>query len=145
MREKKILPAICLLAAFFICGCKWIRIEEEERTPIDYTIVKQNEIPEELFKMIEEKKAEDFGMSCTLGKDLFLVRGYGLQMSGGYSIRIEEVSKNTGAVFFCTCLESPQTPVHRGEPSYPYIVVKTAACGELPVEFRESDSGSPHG
>lgn len=144
MGEKKILPGVCLLGACLLAalltgGCRWIRIEEEERTPINYTIVKQSELPEELRRMIEEKKAEDFGMSCRLGEDLYLVRGYGTQMSGGYSIQIDEVSQNSGAVFFYTHLEGPQTPVHRGEPSYPIIVVKTAGSEDLPVEFRETE------
>lgn len=134
MRKKLILVWICLLAAIALGGCKWVRIEEEEKTPVTYTIAKQTELPEELLKMIEEKKGEEFFLSCSLGEDLYLVRGYGVQMSGGYSIRVEELSKNSSALFFYTSLEGPKTPVLRGEPSYPYIAVKTKNV-DLPVKY----------
>ena len=39
-----------LLLALLPAGCQFIRIEEGERTPLEYTIVKQEEIPEEISK-----------------------------------------------------------------------------------------------
>ena len=35
-----------LLLALLPAGCQFIRIEEGERTPLEYTIVKQEEIPD---------------------------------------------------------------------------------------------------
>ncbi|MBQ7371791.1 MAG: protease complex subunit PrcB family protein [Blautia sp.] len=134
MGKRSFLSGICLLAVLTLGGCRFIRIEEEGRTPVDYTVVKQTELPDEVLEIIEEKKEEDFRLTCQNGKDLYLIRGYGLQMSGGYSIRVEELSRTSNAMFFHTKLLGPQTAVPSGEPSYPYIVVKTV-FEDLPVEF----------
>ena len=45
-----------LLLALLPAGCQFIRIEEGERTPLEYTIVKQEEIPEEISELMEQKK-----------------------------------------------------------------------------------------
>ena len=46
---KKTGGLLCvLLLALLPAGCQFIRIEEGERTPLEYTIVKQEEIPEEI-------------------------------------------------------------------------------------------------
>ena len=125
---------ICLLAACMLGGCRLIRIEEEGRTPVEYTVVKQTELPAEVLEIIEEKKAEDFRLTCQSGETLYLVRGYGLQMSGGYSIQIEELARSSNALFLRTKLLGPESQAPGGAPSYPYIVVKTAYM-DLPVEF----------
>ena len=69
------------------------------------------------------------------GEDLYLIRGYGKQMSGGYSIQVTDLSVSSSAVFFCTKLVGPDEETVGGEPSYPYIVVKTG-YRDVPVEFQ---------
>lgn len=49
-----------LLLALLPAGCQFIRIEEGERTPLEYTIVKQEEIPEEISELMEQKKRKYF-------------------------------------------------------------------------------------
>lgn len=135
MGKKSFLLGICFVSVMIMfSGCRFIRIEEEGRTPVDYTVVKQTELPDEVLEIIEEKKTEDFRLTCQNGKDLYLIRGYGLQMSGGYSIQVEEFTKTSNAMFFHTKLLGPKTQVLSGEPSCPVIVVKTA-FEDLPVEF----------
>ena len=48
--------AAALLA---LSGCRVIRIEEAERTPLKYTVVDSARIPEEAAALIEEKKAAE--------------------------------------------------------------------------------------
>ena len=115
-------------------GCRIIRIEEEERKPLEYTIVNQQEIPEEILSLIEEKKAGEFQMTYQSGEEMYLIKGYGRQMSGGYSIRVEELSHSSNGIFFMTHLIGPKDDSMAGEPSYPYIVVKMA-YREEPVVF----------
>lgn len=43
-------------------------------------------------------------MAYESGDDLYILRGYGKQKSGGFSIQIEEVSKSENAVFVRTKL-----------------------------------------
>lgn len=107
-------------------GCS---VEETNRTKvadIEYVIVEDAGIPEELMTMIEEKKAADFKMTYELGEDLYIVRGYGEQATGGYSIRITDCYLASNAILFDTELVGPRKGENvAASPSYPYIVVKT--------------------
>jgi len=83
-----------LLLALLPAGCQFIRIEEGERTPLEYTIVKQEEIPEEISELMEQKKKKVFQMTYQVGDIRYLMKGYGEQLTGGYSIQVEEVSES---------------------------------------------------
>ena len=100
-----------------------------------YTVADRSQIPEEAAKLIEEKKEKEFQMVYQKGEDLYLIKGYGRQMSGGYSIQVTDLSASVNAVFFETKLIGPTEEVQGGEPSYPYIVVKTE-YRDVPVQFR---------
>jgi hypothetical protein len=115
-------------------GCRLIHIEEEERKSLEYTVVQQEDIPKEAAALIEEKKEKEFQMTYESQGTLYLIRGYGQQMSGGYSIAVEELSCTSSAVFFKTKLIGPSELTKGDEPSYPYIVVKMDYRDE-PVEF----------
>lgn len=120
------LGIITLLFAAVLSGCT---VEKANRTKIkdlEYQIVSQEEIPQELLQQIEEKKAADFKMTYETPEKLYIVRGYGEQATGGYSIQIKELYLSNNAVFFETEIIGPR----KGEtitksPSYPYIVVMT--------------------
>lgn len=133
--KKTVILWLCMMVITIMTGCQMIKIEEGNRTPLEYTIVENNEIPEEAASLIEEKKAAEFQMTYQRGEDLYLIRGYGKQMSGGYSIQVTDLSVSSSAVFFCTKLVGPDEETVGGEPSYPYIVVKTA-YKDVPVEFQ---------
>ena len=46
--SRKAGARICvLMLTAVLSGCRFIRIEEGERTPLDYTVMKQEEIPRE--------------------------------------------------------------------------------------------------
>ena len=124
--------AAALLA---LSGCRVIRIEEAERTPLKYTVVDSARIPEEAAALIEEKKAAEFQMIYQSGEDMYLIKGYGRQMSGGYSIQVTELSLSSAAVVFKTKRIRPSDASHGSAPSYPYIVVKTE-YREEPVQFQ---------
>lgn len=134
MKRKVSLFCLIVVLLLMLCGCRIIRIEEEERTPLEYTVVNQEEVPGEILSLIEEKKSKEFQMTYQSGEELYLIKGYGQQMSGGYSIQVEELSGSDNAVFFKTKLLGPSDDSGRGEPSYPYIVVKMKYCKE-PVQF----------
>lgn len=116
-------------------GCRLVRIEEEKKTPIPYTVVEPGELPEEAASLVEEKKAAEFQMTYQSGDELYLIRGYGKQMSGGYSIQVKDLSVTSTAVFFETKLKGPSQEEQSGEPSYPYIAVKMK-YREEPVQFQ---------
>lgn len=125
-RAKK--GKILMVTAALLCGLSACSIEETNGTKVsdlEYVIVKEADVPAELAAIIEEKKAADFKISYELENDLYIVRGYGEQETGGYSISIKELYLTSNAVLFDTELTGPR----KGEttsrsPSYPYIVVK---------------------
>ena len=124
-----------LLLALLPAGCQFIRIEEGERTPLEYTIVKQEEIPEEISELMEQKKKKVFQMTYQVGDIRYLMKGYGEQLTGGYSIQVEELGATSQAIFFRTRLIGPsEGKTVISPPSYPYIVVKMAWQKE-PVIF----------
>lgn len=142
--------AVCLLAALVLAavlsGCGLIRIEEEERKPVDYTVVERQDIPAALDEIMNEKKEKEFQLSYETGEALYLAKGYGRQMSGGYSIQVEELGVSSNGLFFVTRLIGPKDLNEAGVPSYPCIVIKTEPQ-KKPVVFREgkADSGSEKG
>lgn len=142
--------AVCLLAilvlAAVLSGCGLIRIEEEERKPVDYTVVERQDIPAALDEIMNEKKEKEFQLSYQTGEALYLAKGYGRQMSGGYSIQVEELGASSNGLFFVTRLIGPKDLNEAGVPSYPCIVIKTEPQ-KKPVVFREgkADSGSEKG
>lgn len=133
---KKRRSFFCLIAVImlFTSGCQVIKIEDAPRTPVEYSIVEPVEIPREILTLVEERKAREFQLTFQSGEDLYLVKGYGQQMTGGYSIQVEELGASETTVFFDTKLIGPSDDSLVGEPSYPYIVVKMA-YREQPVEF----------
>ena len=133
--KKKI--SLLYLAVLFLTlgGCRMIRIEEADKTPLTYTVSDDSQIPEELKELIEEKKESEFQIAYQRGNELFLAKGYGRQMSGGYSIQVESLQASSNAIFFETKLIGPTEKVQGGEPSYPYIVIETE-YRDYPVQFQ---------
>ena len=52
--------ALCVCLMFTGCG---FREKKEERTELEFTVVDEERLPEELLKMVGEKKAEPFKLT----------------------------------------------------------------------------------
>lgn len=109
-------------------------------------MVERQDIPAALDEIMNEKKEKEFQLSYETGEALYLAKGYGRQMSGGYSIQVEELGASSNGLFFVTRLIGPKDLNEAGVPSYPCIVIKTEPQ-KKPVVFREgkADSGSEKG
>ena len=117
---------VLVLITSSLCGCTVEKANRTKLRDLEYEIVAPEEVPEELGKQIEEKKAADFKMTFETLDKLYIVRGYGEQATGGYSIQVKELYLSNNAVFFQTELIGPR----KGEtitksPSFPYIVIVT--------------------
>ena len=62
-KTKAVLLGVILWSLLLISGCNFIRIEEEPRKPLEYSIVKNEEIPAELAALIQEKKKNEFQLT----------------------------------------------------------------------------------
>lgn len=129
--QKKMRRIMCIMMALIgtiniLTGCA---IEKTNRTKVrdlDYHVVTEAEVPEELKTQIEEKKAADFKMTYETPEYLYIVRGYGEQETGGYSIQVAELYLSSNAIFFKSTLVGPRKGENVAKsPSYPYIVIQT--------------------
>lgn len=132
---KSILTLACILIAgltILLCGCSAICQDKGEA--VDFTLVPHDEIPKELLLLAEEKKADTMELWYQDGNFFYIVRGYGRQSSGGYSIAVEELSLNKDGYFLKTRLIGPDARQEiKEEPSCPYVVLKTEYPGKTVV------------
>ena len=121
----------CLLLA----GCSH-KEAPEKTSDLDFTIVSGTDIPEELQILIQERQENSFELTFSDQSCLYVIKGYGKQKSGGYSIVVNDFYQSGDQLVFDTELFGPKTDETVSEaPSYPYIVIKTK-YRENPVVFR---------
>lgn len=127
-----------LLVAIFLClvsvcigGCGLKKTGAEKLRDLDYTVVGEQELPEELKAEIESRKAGDFKMTYLLDDALYIVRGFGMQETGGYSIQMQALYLAENAIYFEADLIGPENGAEvEKSVSYPYIVIKTERLTE---------------
>lgn len=116
---------LSLTAILFLWGCSAKKTEVKKISDLDFTVLDDSDIPEELQTMIEERKAEGFKLTYSMDGYLYIAQGYGEQDTGGYSVQVEELYLTDNAVYFKSQLLGPE----KGSPaaaavSYPQVVVK---------------------
>ncbi len=125
MKKLKCLAAL-LLVAVLLGGCTFLSDERVKLRDLDFTVLSEELIPEELAGIIAEKKAEAFKLTYSDNEFLYICIGYGEQATGGYSIAVNELYLTDSAVYVNTLLLGPQpSEKNNPAPSYPYIVIKT--------------------
>ena len=95
---------ITVLVTLFGCGIE--KTDGNRLQDLEYEII-EDEIPKELAEKIEEKKSADFKLTYENDKYLYIVRGYGEQETGGYSIQILDLYLTQNAVVLHTNLKGP--------------------------------------
>ncbi|MFA9463581.1 MAG: protease complex subunit PrcB family protein [Velocimicrobium sp.] len=135
MKKRVSLIVLVLLFVTIMQGCSFDLVSKDKVRDLSYTIVPEEDVPEELKAIIEEKKAQAFQLSYTADDDLYIVIGYGEQNTGGYSIVLEELYATDNAIMISTNLLGPSKDEDVEEvKTYPYMVVKTEYL-DLPVEY----------
>ena len=116
---------LLFMSVMLLSGCSMQSDDNKKLEDIEFTVLSEDEIPDELKTQIEEKKQEEFKLTYSDDANLYIARGYGKQESGGYSISVDELYFTENAVFFKTSLIGPSAsePVENSE-SFPYVVVK---------------------
>ena len=125
---------ICLLClAVYACGKKQDPLEKIR--DLEYTVIAEDNIPQELLAKIEERKEDTFKLTFEDQGFLYICVGYGTQQTGGYSIAVNDLYETANAVYIDTNLIGP-SPEEKSKPveSYPYVVVKLEFL-EKPVLF----------
>lgn len=127
---------IVWILLLFLCGCSMQTNEREKLRDLEYTILEEDHVPQELRAILEEKKAKEFKLTYEEENKFYLCIGYGEQETGGYSITVKELYLSENAVYFDTNLIGPGKGEAASEAkSYPYLVVQTEYV-EKPVVFQ---------
>ncbi len=124
---KKIIVVWCfVLMAVCFGGCSLLSEERVKLRDLDFTVLSEEKIPQELAEIIAEKKQEPFKLTYSDNTFLYICIGYGVQETGGYSIAVNQLYLTDTAVCVNTSLlgPSPEEMTNKA-PSYPYIVIKT--------------------
>lgn len=122
-----------LLMVVFI-GCSFQSDERIKLRDLDFTILSQEMIPEELAGIIAEKEAEPFKLTYSDNEYLYICIGYGEQSTGGYSIAVNELYLTDSAIYVNTTLLGPDASEKSNQtPSYPSIVIKTEYLDETVI------------
>lgn len=117
-------------------GCGEKRDTLEKVKDLEFTVITEENVPEELFTIVEEKKEEGFKLTFQDNGFLYICKGYGKQETGGFSITVDALYETENAVYFDTTLKGPVPGEEekRQSPSYPYVIVKTELI-DKPVVF----------
>lgn len=120
---KKIL--FFLFACVFLTGCSIEKQSEQKISDLDFTVVTEEDIPEELKNVIQAKKEQELKMTYSDEGFLYILVGYGEQENSGYSIAVEEVYLTENSICVRTNLIGPEKEENVSKVfSYPYIVLK---------------------
>ena len=127
MKKRSLfLAGIFLLQILLLCGCSIREEDSVKLRDLEFTLVSEERLPEELKTLIEEKKQGPFKFTYTDQENLYLCIGYGEQATGGYSITVNQLYLTENAIYVHTNLLGP-SPKEKENPavSYPYVVIKT--------------------
>ncbi|MCI9437396.1 MAG: protease complex subunit PrcB family protein [Lachnospiraceae bacterium] len=115
--------AVCIV---LLGGCTLLSEEKIKLRDLDFTILGEEKIPEQLMTIIEERKREAFQITYTDNTNLYICIGYGEQETGGYSIAVNELYLTDSNIVVSASLLGPDgTKQENKTPSFPYIVIKT--------------------
>lgn len=117
-------------------GCKVVEEESPKIRDLEYVLVGEELIPEQLKSILEEKKENPFQLTYSDQENLYICIGYGSKESGGYTVIVEDLYLTADAVYVDTTLYGPgDASKAKNETTYPYAVIKTEFV-ENPVIYK---------
>lgn len=122
---KRIIIILCLTVITGISLYACNTGDEAGGESIDYTVVEEADYPEELKKLIDEKKHNSLKLTYTTKDYTYVVAGYGTKQTTGYSIRVNKVYENNDTICVDISLIGPAADEEIiNVPSTPTIVLK---------------------
>ena len=102
---KKVVAMLLLVVIMTaLAGCKTETAKDKKIKDLEFTVVEEVDQPEQLKKMIDEKKMQHMKLSYSDGEFLYVVVGYGEQKSGGFSIQVNKFYETKNAIYIDTTL-----------------------------------------
>ena len=127
---------VLMTAALWLGGCSASKDEGDKVRDLDFMVVGDMDVPQELKNLITEKQQQPFKLTYSDEQNLYIAVGYGVQPTGGYSISVNDLYLTDNSIVINTELKGPEKGENAGvEQSFPYIVIKTEYL-ENPVVFQ---------
>lgn len=118
------LLSVCMVSCL-LAGCSVKEYDETKENDIDFTILSEEEMPEQVSEIIEASKTESFRKTYSDKDYLYIIIGYGAQPTSSYSIEIQELYESSNAVYVTSMLKGPSHAEKVLDvTTYPYIVAK---------------------
>lgn len=115
-----------VVCTLLLASCAFLSEETIKLRDLDFTVLSEEKVPEELLTIIDEKKSMPFQITYSDNEYLYICVGYGEQETGGYSIAVNELYLTESSICVNTSLLGPDVSEKGNKtPSYPYIVLKT--------------------
>lgn len=116
-------------------GCSIEKVRAKDGVKPEYTVMKEEDFPDKVRELVEQNREKEFQMTYQDNGFLYLMKGYGKQETGGYSIQVQDLSLWNNAIHLETMLLGPEEGEElTGEPSFPCLVIKMK-YREEPVIF----------
>ena len=123
--KKIIAILICAALAAYINGCNVKNIDEEKIRDLEYVIMEEENIPEEVYEQVIASQDEFCRKAYVCSDVLYIVVCYGAQPTEGYTIEVNQLYESSNAVIVETTLKGPSGMDKVAEViSYPYIVLQ---------------------
>ncbi len=116
---------LTVLVVIGLCGCAVTQKKTDKLDDVAYTIVQEENQPEEVRELIEANKTTTMKMSYTDQGKQYSVIGYGTQDTSGYSVEIREIYETENTIYIDTNLLGPDSKEEVAIiATYPYIVIE---------------------
>lgn len=127
---------VCIAAAIALAGCSAARDDGKKVRDLEFSVMGEGDIPQELRQIISEKQESPFKLTYSDDRNLYIAVGYGGQATGGYSICVDDLYLTENSIVIDTELKGPEKGENVGTgKSYPFIVIRTEYL-EYPVVFQ---------
>lgn len=123
-KNRFALTCIVLLAITVVSACGVEKISKKKTNDLDYTVVAEIEMPNEVKQIVDERKENPFKVTYSDKEYTYIIVGYGKQKYEGYSIKVKEMYETKNAVCVKTEFSGPEEYTNTQVESYPYIVMK---------------------
>lgn len=115
----------CIFCLLIAMGCGEKSGEITKVKDLDYTVVEEADVPEQLLALINKKKSNAFCLTYKSEDAYYICQGFGTQMTSGYSIAVDELFLGTNAIYIKNTLLGPgKDELVTQNATHPYIVVK---------------------
>lgn len=95
LKNKTGLILILIICIVVTSSCGIQKINRKKIKDIDFTVVTEAEVPQEVKQIIEERKEKEFKVTYSDDKYTYIIIGYGKQKYEGYSITVKKLFESS--------------------------------------------------